>query len=98
LKARSGVSRSKSCFKVPEHRRGKNEFVIHDEKREDSSAADRWNAVVRRGVCAISLGNNPDALVKDLQDRFPKAHLVGGEREFEVPPTVKNGSCARGDS
>ena len=36
-----------------------------------------------RGVCAISLGDDPDALVKDLQDRFPKAQLVAGDREFE---------------
>jgi len=36
-----------------------------------------------RGVCAISLGDDADALVRDLQDRFPKADLVGGDREFE---------------
>jgi AraC family transcriptional regulator of adaptative response/methylated-DNA-[protein]-cysteine methyltransferase len=36
-----------------------------------------------RGVCAISLGDDADALVRDLQDRFPKAHLVGGDAEFE---------------
>ena len=36
-----------------------------------------------RGVCAISLGDDADALVRALQDRFPNAHLVGGDREFE---------------
>jgi len=36
-----------------------------------------------RGVCAISLGDDPDALVRDLQDRFPKAQLVPGDRDFE---------------
>ena len=40
-------------------------------------------ASTEKGVCAISLGNNPAALVKELQDRFPKAHLAGGDREFE---------------
>ncbi|HEY2256650.1 MAG TPA: bifunctional DNA-binding transcriptional regulator/O6-methylguanine-DNA methyltransferase Ada [Variovorax sp.] len=36
-----------------------------------------------RGVCAIALGDDPDALVRDLQDRFPKARLVGGDAAFE---------------
>jgi AraC family transcriptional regulator of adaptative response/methylated-DNA-[protein]-cysteine methyltransferase len=37
-----------------------------------------------KGVCAITLGDDPDALVRDLQDRFPKARLIGGDREFET--------------
>ena len=36
-----------------------------------------------RGVCAILLGDDPDALVRDLQDRFPHATLVGGDAAFE---------------
>ena len=36
-----------------------------------------------RGICAISLGDDPDALVRELQDRFPNATLVGGDAEFE---------------
>ena len=36
-----------------------------------------------RGVCAILLGDDPDALVRDLQDEFPKAELVGADRGFE---------------
>ncbi|MNS68454.1 Bifunctional transcriptional activator/DNA repair enzyme Ada [compost metagenome] len=36
-----------------------------------------------RGVCAILLGDDPDALVRDLQDRFPKATLIGGDGAFE---------------
>jgi AraC family transcriptional regulator, regulatory protein of adaptative response / methylated-DNA-[protein]-cysteine methyltransferase len=36
-----------------------------------------------RGVCAILLGDDPDALVRDLQDRFPRAELVGGDSTFE---------------
>jgi AraC family transcriptional regulator, regulatory protein of adaptative response / methylated-DNA-[protein]-cysteine methyltransferase len=36
-----------------------------------------------RGVCAILLGDDPDALARDLQDRFPRATLVGGDPEFE---------------
>jgi hypothetical protein len=46
-----------------------------------------------KGVCAISLGDDPDALVRDLQDQFPKAHLIGGDKTFErvvssLPPVV----------
>lgn len=36
-----------------------------------------------KGVCAISLGDDPDALVRELQDRFPRAELVGGDADFE---------------
>jgi AraC family transcriptional regulator, regulatory protein of adaptative response / methylated-DNA-[protein]-cysteine methyltransferase len=37
-----------------------------------------------RGVVAILLGDEPDPLVRDLQDRFPKAALVGGDRKYEL--------------
>ena len=37
-----------------------------------------------RGVCAIALGADPDALVRDLQDRFPRADLLGGDAGFET--------------
>src|SRR5256886_1190581 len=40
-------------------------------------------AATERGVCSILLGDDPDALARDLQDRFPKARLIGGERDFE---------------
>ena len=36
-----------------------------------------------RGVCAILLGDDPDALVRDLQDKFRRANLIGADREFE---------------
>ncbi len=36
-----------------------------------------------RGVCAILLGDDPDQLVRDLQDQFPKAELVGADPRFE---------------
>lgn len=36
-----------------------------------------------KGVCAILLGDDPDLLVHDLQDRFPRARLIGGDVEFE---------------
>lgn len=40
-------------------------------------------AATERGVCALLLGDDPDALARDLQDRFPKAQLIGGDAEFE---------------
>jgi AraC family transcriptional regulator of adaptative response/methylated-DNA-[protein]-cysteine methyltransferase len=36
-----------------------------------------------RGVCAILLGDDPDALARDLQDQFPNANLSGGDAQFE---------------
>lgn len=36
-----------------------------------------------KGICAILLGDDPDALVRDIQDRFPSATLVGDNRGFE---------------
>src|SRR5215471_459438 len=37
-----------------------------------------------KGVAAILLGNDPDELVRGLQDRFPKAHLIGADRRYEA--------------
>jgi AraC family transcriptional regulator of adaptative response/methylated-DNA-[protein]-cysteine methyltransferase len=36
-----------------------------------------------RGVCAILLGDDPEALVREVQDRFPRATLLGGDADFE---------------
>lgn len=35
------------------------------------------------GICAILLGDDPEALLRDLQDRFPRAQLIGGDSDFE---------------
>src|SRR5262249_1964100 len=40
-------------------------------------------AATERGVCAIELGDDPEALVRALQDRFANARLVGGHEAFE---------------
>lgn len=40
-------------------------------------------AASERGICAILLGDDPEVLVRDLQDRFPKATLLGGDGDFE---------------
>jgi len=36
-----------------------------------------------KGVCSILLGDDPAFLVRDLQDRFPKANLIGNEPGYE---------------
>src|SRR5215475_7889452 len=38
----------------------------------------------RKGVASILLGDDPDELVRNLQDRFPKARLIGADREYEA--------------
>ncbi len=37
-----------------------------------------------KGVCAIQFGDDPEALVNELQDRFPRASLIGGDHDFEM--------------
>lgn len=36
-----------------------------------------------RGICAILMDSDPERLVRDLQDRFPRAELLGGDADFE---------------
>ena len=40
-------------------------------------------AATAKGVCAIEFGNDPEMLVRALQDRFPRAQLLGGDKAFE---------------
>ena len=40
-------------------------------------------AASEQGVCAIFMGDDPEALARDLQHRFPKADLIGGDRDFQ---------------
>jgi AraC family transcriptional regulator of adaptative response/methylated-DNA-[protein]-cysteine methyltransferase len=41
-------------------------------------------ASTTRGVCSICLGDDPDVLLEELQRRFPKAELVGGDARHEA--------------
>jgi AraC family transcriptional regulator of adaptative response/methylated-DNA-[protein]-cysteine methyltransferase len=36
-----------------------------------------------KGVCTIALGDDPEKLLRELQDRFPRAQLVGADKDFE---------------
>jgi AraC family transcriptional regulator of adaptative response/methylated-DNA-[protein]-cysteine methyltransferase len=38
----------------------------------------------KKGVAAILLGDDPDKLVRNLQDRFPNARLIGADRDYEA--------------
>ena len=40
-------------------------------------------AATERGVCFIALGDDPDALLHDLQKQFARAKLIGGDRTFK---------------
>lgn len=40
-------------------------------------------AASAEGVCAISLGDDPEELLRDLQNRFPQATLIGADESFE---------------
>lgn len=40
-------------------------------------------AASEKGICAISLGDDPAALLRELEDRFPKAELIAGDATFE---------------
>lgn len=37
----------------------------------------------QRGICAILLDDDPERLVRTLQDQFPKAEIIGGDVGFE---------------
>jgi AraC family transcriptional regulator of adaptative response/methylated-DNA-[protein]-cysteine methyltransferase len=37
----------------------------------------------KKGVVSILIDDEPDALVRTLQDRFPNAQLIGADREYE---------------
>jgi AraC family transcriptional regulator of adaptative response/methylated-DNA-[protein]-cysteine methyltransferase len=36
-----------------------------------------------KGVCALLLGDDPDTLLQDLQNRFANAELIGADANFE---------------
>jgi len=41
-------------------------------------------ASTEKGLCAISLGDEPEPLLIELQNRFPQARLIGGDAAFEA--------------
>jgi AraC family transcriptional regulator of adaptative response/methylated-DNA-[protein]-cysteine methyltransferase len=60
-------------------------------------------AATAKGIVAIQFGDDPQALLEGLQDRFPKARLVGGDAAFEqlvarVVGFVEAPSAANGEA
>lgn len=49
----------------------------------DSALGPVLVATSGKGVCAILFGDDADALTRDLQDRFPEANVVGGDKDSE---------------
>ncbi|MEN3929846.1 bifunctional DNA-binding transcriptional regulator/O6-methylguanine-DNA methyltransferase Ada [Microvirga sp. W0021] len=37
----------------------------------------------QKGIVSIALGDDPDALLQELQDRFPQAELIGDNKDFD---------------
>jgi AraC family transcriptional regulator of adaptative response/methylated-DNA-[protein]-cysteine methyltransferase len=69
-------------MRVREYRAGGTGTVIRFAVGQSSLGA-ILVAQSQRGICAILLGDDPDRLVRDLQDLFPKADLTGGDAGFE---------------
>jgi AraC family transcriptional regulator of adaptative response/methylated-DNA-[protein]-cysteine methyltransferase len=40
-------------------------------------------AATEKGICAITLGDDPAVLLRHLEDRFPRAELIGADPAFE---------------
>jgi AraC family transcriptional regulator of adaptative response/methylated-DNA-[protein]-cysteine methyltransferase len=70
-------------MKPKEYRQGGRNIEIHFAVGE-SALGSILVARSEKGVCAISLGDDPEALVHDLQDRFPRASLIGADEAFEA--------------
>ncbi|MFD1983941.1 bifunctional DNA-binding transcriptional regulator/O6-methylguanine-DNA methyltransferase Ada [Mesorhizobium newzealandense] len=56
----------------------------HEEIRFAVGESSLGTASSQKGVASILLGDDPDTLVRDLQDRFPRAWLIGGDRDYEA--------------
>lgn len=69
-------------MKPSDYRRGGSGAEIHFAAGE-CSLGSLVVASSARGICAILLGEDPEALVRELQDMFPRSELVGADRKFE---------------
>ena len=50
-------------------------------------------AVSERGICAIDLGEDPDILVADIQQRFPSAEISANSPEFNALISILGGTA-----
>ncbi|WP_439867893.1 bifunctional DNA-binding transcriptional regulator/O6-methylguanine-DNA methyltransferase Ada [Pseudomonas syringae] len=49
----------------------------------ESSLGSILVATSSKGICAISLGDDPHALIEAFQDQFPNANLIGADAAYE---------------
>jgi AraC family transcriptional regulator of adaptative response/methylated-DNA-[protein]-cysteine methyltransferase len=63
------------------HHRGSVDNAIHFSVKE-SSLGSVLVAASESGICAILIGNEPDELSQNLQERFPEARLIEGDKAF----------------
>ncbi|MEM7706236.1 MAG: methylated-DNA--[protein]-cysteine S-methyltransferase [Pseudomonadota bacterium] len=54
-------------------------------------------AATDRGVCAIALGDEPEVMLADLERRFPRADLRGGDAGFDALVAQVAGLIEQGD-
>ena len=52
-------------------------------------------AATEKGVVAIQFGDDPEALLRDLQKRFRQARLIGGDKDFERIVAIVVGAVER---
>jgi len=50
-------------------------------------------AVSERGICAIDLGNDPETLVRNIQNRFPTAEITPNNPEFNTLISILGGAA-----
>ncbi len=71
-------------MKPKEFKQGGKNVEIHFAVGETTLGSILLVARSDKGVCAISLGEDPEILVRELQNLFPLASLVGGDEAFEA--------------
>lgn len=81
------TSHARLGMSAKDYRRGGTGAVIRFAVGQSSFGA-ILVAQSEKGICAIFMGDDPDKLVHDLQDKFPKASLIGADATFEQTVAV----------
>ena len=56
-----------------------------------------WSPRPKKDVAAIFPGDDPDELLRSLQDRFAKAHFIGADAGYEGLVGTANTAASSGD-
>lgn len=75
--ARAALGMAPSAYRTGEYR-GEMRFAVGQ-----CSLGAILVAASDKGIAAVLIGDDPEALVRDLENRFPKARLIAGDRDFE---------------